>query len=109
MRFWDKLQEKLLPGFDLREQERVARSGEKLEAFVETGAFDVLISEVLDPMEREAFEVFKKLSPNDPIEIIQAQKMAQIVSEIKRRVEKKIQQGLEARKQIIENSTQEGE
>lgn len=109
MKFWDRLKERLSPGFDQQERVRIAHSGEKLEAFVASGSFDVLIDEVLDPMERESFEAFKKIDPTNSIEVLQTQKMAQIVGEIKRRVEKKIEAGLMARKLILENSTQEGE
>jgi hypothetical protein len=110
MRFLDKLRDRLLPNYDIRARMRLAESGEKLQSFLETGAFDVLISEVLDPMEKEAFEAFKKLPPNDAISIIQTQKMAQIVDEIKRRVERKISAGLSAKQQIVNDSNpEEGE
>lgn len=109
MKFFDSLREKFAPGFDARERLRVAQLGEKLEAFVESGAFDVFDEAILQPMEKESFEAFKTLAPGSKDEIIQTQKMAQIVAEIRRRLEKKIRNGLDARQQILDDSTQEGE
>jgi hypothetical protein len=105
MKFWDKLKAKLGPEADQAARLKLAKDGERLESFVETGAFDVLIELVLDPMEKEAFEAFKKIDPSETLEVLQTQKLAQVVAEIKRRVESKIQAGLFARQQLLDDST----
>lgn len=110
MKFLDKLRDKINPFFDKNERIRIAQAGERMEAFVESGAYDAFNDEILAPMESEAFEVLKRVSPTEIADIIQAQKMAQIVSEIRRRLEKKILVGIETRRQILNDSTQqEGE
>jgi hypothetical protein len=108
--FWDKLRNRLSPGFDKTERVRISQEGEQLEALVESGHFETLITLVLDPMDRESFEAFKKLEPGDSMGVIQTQKMSQIVDEIKRRVARKIEAGIAARQQILSDSNpQEGE
>ena len=105
MKFWDKLKSKYATEYDVEETRRVAMESEKLESFVASGSFDVLIDLVLDPMEKDAFAAFTKIEPTDTVAIMQTQKIAQVVNEIKRKVEIKIQAGLLARQQLIENST----
>lgn len=109
MQFWDKLKAKFGPTAGQDAVVKIAQDGERLERLVESGAFDVLLELILDPMERESFEAFKKIDPSQMVEILQTQKMAQVVTEIKRRVESKIQSGLHARQQLLDDSTpQEG-
>lgn len=69
MTFWDKLRNRLSPGFDKTERVRISQEGERLEALVESGHFETLITLVLDPMDRESFEAFKKLEPLSLIHI----------------------------------------
>lgn len=107
MKFWDKLKAKYSPEYDQEETKRVAFEGEKLELFVSSGNFDILIEHILDPMEKEAFAAFTKIDPSSTLEIMQTQKIAQVVSVIKQKVESKIQAGLLARQQLIENSIPE--
>lgn len=104
MRFWDKLINRSQDVYGNGERVRIAKEAERLESVVHNGSFDILIELIFDPMEKEAFEVFKKIDPNATMEIVQAQKMAQIIAEIKRRVESKILEGNLVRQQLIEES-----
>lgn len=107
MKFWDKLKAKYSSDYDHEETKRIALESERLETLVSNGSFDVFIELILDPMEKEAFKAFTKIDPSDTLAIMQTQKIAQIVNEIKKNVEIKIQAGLSARQQLVENSTTE--
>jgi hypothetical protein len=91
------------------ELQRQANVGESMENLVKGGWMNLLAEHVLDPMQQEAFESFKKLVPSDFDSICQAQKLGQVVDEIKKRVDRKIELGRQARKRIIELATEENQ
>lgn len=108
MKFFDKLKAKYSENHDFEELKRTAMEGDKLTDFVSTGAFDILISLVLDPMEQAAFVEFTKVDPANTFEVIQIQKIYQVINEIKKRVDTKIQAGIMARQQLLDSTPEEG-
>lgn len=108
MKFWDKLKTKYSQDYDLEETKRIAMDGDKLTDIVSNGSFDVLVDLILDPMEKEAFLAFTKIDPSNMIEIMQTQKIAQVVNEIKKKIEIKIQAGVLARQQLLNSTPEEG-
>lgn len=111
MRFWDKAKKMVGQSeFNLREHQDIAMAGDALQRVISSGAMETLEREIFEPMERDAFEVFKKIAPDNTLEILQAQKISQVIQEIRRRINKKIDMANEARQSILENSTlKEGE
>lgn len=95
-----------VPGADL---EAAARVGEQLEQMVEDPKFQMLLDEVLDPLQKEAFEAFTKLDPSDQSAVTQTQKVNWVVDEIKRRIERKIDQGRQARAQLLQRNEEESQ
>lgn len=95
------------PKTELEELKSQAFSGEKLEELVLSGHLDLLQKEILDPMEWEAYEAFKKVDPADFNAVCQTQKMGQVVDMIKKRLERKIELGRQARVRIVELAIQE--
>lgn len=105
--FWDKIRSKWAaaePGADL---ELSARMGEQFEALVEDPKFQILLDEILGPLQKEAFEAFTKLDPSDLSGIAQTQKVNWVVEQIKTRIERKIDQGRHARAQILQKKNEE--
>ncbi len=102
MNFLDKLKKKLNPPPDHAVLLDLAKRGEILEALVVGQHFQILIDEILDPMYQESFKTWTKISPDNFSEICQAQKVGQVIEEIKTRVERKITAGQMARQQLAE-------
>lgn len=109
MSYLEKLREKILGRREDSREELVAQSltAERLEDIVMNGSFQVLIDEILDPMQKESYELFLKMSPKDSDSVYQAQKLGQVVDQIKKRVERKIELGRFARVRLAELSTEE--
>lgn len=107
MNFLDSLKRKFTPEGRRSDLLDAAKTGETLESFVEEGHFQVLIDLVFEEMEREAYEQFKKLDPQDVMGVAQVQKVGQVLKEVRRRVELKIKRGFEARQQLSEAPNQE--
>lgn len=70
-----------------------ARVGEALDAFLREGPYDVLNKLVLIPLEEAAFKTFTLVDPSQIHEVIQTQKMAQIIHQIRATIETKIAEG----------------
>lgn len=102
MNFLDKLKKKFNPPPEHVVLLDLARQGESLEALVTGQHFQVLLDEILDPMYQEAFKTWTKINPENFSEVCQAQKMGQLIEEIKMRVERKITAGRVARQQLID-------
>ena len=81
---------------------RESKVGEKLEALVASGALEVLWEEILGPMDQEAYEAFLKQDPADFNAVAQTQKMSQVIADIRKRVERKIELGRFARQKLKE-------
>jgi hypothetical protein len=81
---------------------RDSKAGERLEGLVSSGALEVLWDEVLAPMDQEAYEAFLKQDPSDFNAVAQTQKMSQVIADIRKRVERKIELGRFARQKLKE-------
>lgn len=86
----------------LKQWQEEARVADRLEGMVSTGSLDVLWDEILAPMDQEAYEAFQKMDPSDFNAVAQAQKVSQVVADIRKRVERKIELGRFARQKIQE-------
>lgn len=89
-------------GADLPEDKYLAdiKTGKRLETLVQNGSLDVLWEEILEPMDREAFELFKTIDPSDFNAVNQAQKISAVVHDIRKRVHRKIEDGLRAQQTL---------
>lgn len=67
--------------------------GEQLDRFLREGAYDVLNKFVLIPLEEAAFKAFTQVNPSELHEVIQTQKMAQMISQIRSTIETQIAEG----------------
>lgn len=72
---------------------RKAEIGEQLDRFLREGAYDVLNKLVLIPLEEAAFKAFTQVNPSELHEVIQTQKMAQMISQIRSTIETRIAEG----------------
>lgn len=70
-----------------------AQVGEQLERFLREGPYDVLNKLVLIPLEEAAFKAFTQVNPSELHEVIQTQKMAQMINQIRSTIESKIAEG----------------
>ena len=70
-----------------------AQEGEQLDRFLREGPYDVLNKLILIPLEEAAFKAFTKVNPSELHEVIQTQKMAQMIQEIRRTIESRIAEG----------------
>lgn len=87
-----------------------SRIGESLNAFLHgTGGYDVLNNFILVPLEEEAFIAFTKVDPGDSIQVIETQKMAQIIQTIRRTIETRIAEGQLARETLKTLPKESGE
>ncbi len=71
----------------------VAQIGETLQELVLSRSWMVFSFEVLDELEVSAFEVFKGTDPTAWEEIVQAQMMAKMIDQIRRRIQALISEG----------------
>ena len=67
--------------------------GEQLDRFLREGAYDVLNKFILIPLEEAAFKTFTQVNPSELHEVIQTQKMAQMIMQIRRTIETQIAEG----------------
>lgn len=67
--------------------------GDNFRDFRDKGPLDLLEKYVLTPMEKGAFEAFKKVDPSDTVQVMETQKMSQIIDQIRAAIEQKIQEG----------------
>lgn len=79
--------------------------GDALEELLIHRTWHIFEKHILDEMYQDAFRVFQKVDPSDTNAVMQAQKMGQIVNEIKKRIENKIQIARGIREQL-KHSTQ---
>ena len=79
-----------------------SKAGERLEGLVSSGGMETLWEEILSPMDQEAYEAFLKQDPADFNAVAQTQKMSQVIADIRKRVERKIELGRFARQKLKE-------
>lgn len=70
-----------------------SRKGDRMRDFKESEHYAAFIQIILDPLDRKAFETFKRVDPASPNDIIQAQMASKIVDQIKQEIESVISQG----------------
>ncbi len=80
---------------------RVAKVGEALNRIARDGHLAVLVEHVLDPMHAEAFQAFRRVDPKETSQVAQAQKYADAVEEITRRIDRLIAAGNSARERLV--------
>lgn len=81
---------------------RDSKAGGRLEGLVSSGGLELLWDEILGPMDQEAYEAFLKQDPADFNAVAQTQKMSQVIADIRKRVERKIELGRFARQKLQE-------
>lgn len=97
--------------FDVSEQVQeyieISRIGEKMLNFKMSDHYAAFKQYVLDVLDREAFEVFKKVVPTEQYEIIQAQMMSKCVYAVEAKIDGLINQGALARESLKTMSQEE--
>ncbi len=74
-----------------------AQKGEFFERFLKSKEWAVFDEEILERLDRKAFETFKRVDPNNKIEIIQTQMMSKIINQIRREIDNIVEEGRLAR------------
>ncbi len=80
-------------GAELHRMEQISHIGDKLHDFSTNGSLSTLEEYVLEPLDKAAFETFKKVDPDKIPQIIQAQMMSKVIDEIRQTINKKIEEG----------------
>ncbi len=93
---------------DIERYAKVSSIGDKLLDLKESGSYKVLDEHIFKEIERGAFEAFKRVKPDETVEIIQTQMMAKIVDKIRCMIDAKIEEGKLAKQTLI-HSTREDE
>lgn len=86
-----------------KQLEKESLIGDKFFDFVEGGWLELLDEYVFRPLDREAFELFKKVPAEDANGIIESQMMSKVVDLIKGRIQTRIHQGQNAKAALIES------
>ena len=86
----------------------ISTIGDNLRDFRDKGALELLEKHILIPMEKGAFEAFKKIDPSDTVQVMETQKLSQIIDQIRATIEQKIQEGNLA-KEYLRNQAEEPE
>lgn len=86
----------------------ISTIGDNLRDFRDKGPLELLEKYVLIPMEKGAFEAFKKVDPSDTVQVMETQKLSQIIDQIRATIEQKIQEGNLA-KEYLRNQAEEPE
>lgn len=86
---------------------KTSNIGDKLEDLKINGVFDILEEYIFKPLDRGAFEAFKKIDPADTTRIIETQMMSKMIDSIKREVESKINQGKLAKDCLLKSTLSE--
>lgn len=89
----------------LQQLEEQARLGDKMKSFLKDGAYQILNDEILEPLDRAAFEAFKKVNARDELAVVETQMMSKIIDRIKKTIEEKIALGDYARQELLNYST----
>jgi hypothetical protein len=78
-----------------------------MEQFKLSEHYSNLVQHVLEPLDRRAFETFKRVIPTEPYEIVQAQMMSKVIDLIKAEIDSLIQLGYLA-KEALKSTTEGG-
>ena len=73
------------------ESNRIMQVGDWLEELISHKYWHVFEEHILNEIWNDSFKAFQRIDPSEINAIIQTQKMGQVVDEIKRRLENKIQ------------------
>ena len=84
----------------LKGLEHKSLMGDRLFNMLKTGAWETIENQILKPIEKEAFEAYKKVDPSDLAAVTQAQMMSKIVDIIRARMQGTIDEGKLAKQQI---------
>lgn len=76
----------------LKEFEERSRKGDEVYNFY-VNAYPVLNKYILLPLEQKAFETFVKVDPSDMTQVIETQKMVQIINAIRTMIQTVIEEG----------------
>ncbi len=84
----------------------VSRIGDQMEQFKASEHSSNFVQHILEPLDRRAFETFKKVTPTEPYEVVQAQMISKSIDAIKGEIDSLIQLGYLA-KQALKSSDEE--
>lgn len=90
----------------LKEIEERARLGDILADFANNGSLAILEDHILKPLDRGAFETFKKVDPSNLAEVMQTQMMSKVIDRIRQEIHSKIEEGKLAKQTLLDYSTQ---
>jgi len=76
----------------VRQLRQSIRRGQILEEFRISG-LPVLDEHILRPLEEQAFEAFKTIDPSDQVQVMETQKMSQMICQIRKQIDAYIQEG----------------
>lgn len=85
--------------------------GDKLKEFYTSGQYDILNREVLEPLEREAFNTIKnpEFDPSNQSQVYQLRALCQSIDLIRQRIQNTISNGVAAKIKISEYNTTQKE
>jgi len=92
---------------NLKQWEEDSLVGDRFKELVGGGWLALLEENIFKPLDREAFEVFKKVSAEDMNGIIESQMMSKVVDLIKGRIQSIIHQGENAKAALINRGEEE--
>lgn len=78
------------------------RLGEKFEAFRASEGYLLLRKQILDVLDRRAFETFKKVVPTEEYEVVQAQMMSKVIDQIEAEIDRIISEGVYSRQLLFQ-------
>ena len=84
----------------LKQAEHKSLMGDRFFNMLKTGTWETIENQILKPIEKEAFEVYKKVDPSDLAAVTQAQMMSKIVDTIRAKMQSTIDEGKLAKQQI---------
>jgi len=85
----------------------ISQKGDMFEVFLKEGCYETLNKYILEEIEKEAFNTYKNVIPENVSEVIQSQMMGKIVDLIRRKIENKIQEGRLAKHRLSTLSDEE--
>jgi hypothetical protein len=87
---------------NIRKWEEDSIVGDRFKDFTDGGWLDLLNEHIFSPLNKEAFELFKKVPAEDSNGIIESQMMSKMVDLIKGRIQSCIHQGQNAKAALID-------
>jgi len=93
---------------NLKRLEEESIIGDRFKDFIDGGWLDLLNDNIFEPLDKEAFELFKKVPAEDCNGIIESQMMSKVVDLIKGRIQSRIHQGENAKASLIAIGEEDG-